>query len=82
MVGAEPGQTILNRLIELSATPVTSDILYTALVVRPFKTIFGTDVKAVTLMVGKNITLLDAEGHVLTEFVVPENSSLPAFEPE
>lgn len=51
--------------------------------VRPFKTVFGSEVKAVTLIVGASkVSLLDAEGHVLTEFIIPENSTLPAFEPD
>ena len=82
----QASQTILNRLIEVSITPLENQ-LYTVIPVRPFTTTFGSEVTALTLLVDQQVKLLDTEGNTLDELSVTmtetkNNTKLPPFAPK
>jgi hypothetical protein len=83
--------TILNRLIELSVVSVEATTpVFAVLPVRPFRSTFGFDVRALTALTDQTgvMSLLDVEGHVIADttlnatLVERTNSTMPAYAPE
>jgi hypothetical protein len=83
--------TILNRLIELSVISVDAVTpVFAVLPVRPFKSTFGFDVRALTALTDQTgvLSLLDVEGHVIADTTLnatlleKSNSTMPVYAPE
>jgi hypothetical protein len=87
----DTASTILNRLIELSNVSVDATTpVFAVLPVRPFKSSFGFDVRALTALTDQTgvMSLLDVEGHVIADttlnatLVKSSNSTMPTYSPE